>query len=69
MFRVSVRSWQWSGTSAQQSVGDHVKSAASSRRSNQSERLRADRVVLWIPTNPNGVMNRWVDSHYAMDLM
>ena len=37
MFGVSVRSWQWSGTSAQQSVGDHVKSAASSRRSNQSQ--------------------------------
>ena len=27
--------WQWSGTSAQQSVGDHVKTEASSRRSNQ----------------------------------
>ena len=29
MFRADVRSWQWSGTSAQQSVGDHVKTAAS----------------------------------------
>ena len=45
MFRMSVRSWQWSGTSAQQSVGDHVKIAASSRRSNhsqQKQRQQAD---------------------------
>ena len=35
MFRLNVRSWQWFGTSAQQSVGDHVNTGASSRRSNQ----------------------------------
>ena len=29
MFTVNVRSWQWSGASAQQSVGDNVKTAAS----------------------------------------
>ena len=34
---MNVRSWQRSGASAQQSVGDHVKTAASSRRSNPSQ--------------------------------
>ena len=37
MFRVNVTSRPWSGTSAQQSVGDRVKTSASSRRSNQSQ--------------------------------
>ena len=63
-------------SSQQQAAGDHVQRAASREPQQQKhpqhpqQRQQAGQeLVLWIPTNPDGVMNRLVDNHYAMDPM
>ena len=80
MLRANAKSWRWSGTSSvssqQQAAGDHVQRAPSRNPQQQKQpqhpqhqQQGQERLVLWIRANPNGVMNRWVDKHYAMDLM
>ena len=62
-------------SSQQQAAGDHVQRAASREPQQQKhpqhpqQRQQAGQLVPWIPPNPDGVMNRLVDNHYAMDLM
>ena len=63
-------------SSQQQAAGDHVQRAASREPQQQKhpqhpqQRQQAGQeLVPWIPTNPDGVMNRLVDKHYAMDPM
>ena len=63
-------------SSQQQAAGDDVQRAPSRdpQQQKQPQHLQqrqqaGQELVLWIPTNPNGVMHRWVDKHYAMDLM
>ena len=70
--------WDFSSavSSQQQAAGDHVQRAASREPQQQKhpqhpqQRQQAGQeLVPWIPTNPDGVMHRLVDNHYAMDLM
>ena len=63
-------------SSQQQAAGDHVQRAASREPQQQKhpqhpqQRQQAGQeLVPWIPTNPDGVMNRLVNNHYAMDPM
>ena len=64
MFGVSVRSWQWSGTSAQQSVGGHVKIAATSRRSNQSQQKQRQQADTEDHEKPPGEIVRDVKDNF-----
>ena len=57
-----------SAVSSQQAAGDHVQRAAS-REPQQQKHPQHPQQRTWIPTNPDGVMNRLVDNHYAMDPM
>ena len=59
-----------------QAAGDHVQRADSREPQQQKhpqhpqQRQQAGQeLVPWIPTNPDGVMHRLVDNHYAMDPM
>ena len=61
-------------SSQQQAAGDHVQRAASREPQQQKhpqhpqQRQQAGQeLVPWIPTNPDDVMHRLVDNHYAMD--
>ena len=63
-------------SSQQQAAGDYVQRAASREPQQQKylqhpqQRQQAGQeLVPWIPTNPDGVMNRLVNNHYAMDPM
>ena len=63
-------------SSQQQAAGDHVQRAASREPQQQKhpqhsrQRQQAGQeLVRWTPTNLDGVMNRLVDNHYAMDPM
>ena len=63
-------------SSQQQAAGDHVQRAASREpqqqkhpQHSQQRQQAGQELVPWIPTNPDGVMNRLVDNHYAMDPM
>ena len=62
-------------SSQQQAAGDHVQRAASREPQQQKhpqhsqQRQAGQELVPWIPTNPDGVMHRFVDNHYAMDPM
>ena len=63
-------------SSQQQAAGDHVQRAASRGPQQQKhpqhpqQRQQAGQeLVPWIPTNPDGMMHRLVDNHYAMDPM
>ena len=66
-------------SSQQQAAGDHVQRAASREpqqqklpqhsQQRQQRQQAGQELVPWIPTNPDGVMNRLVDNHYAMDPM
>ena len=63
-------------SSQQQAAGDHVQRAASREPQQQKhpqhpqQRQQAGQeLVPWIPTNPDGMMHRLVDNHYAMDPM
>ena len=60
-------------SSQQQAAGDHVPRAASrepqQQKHPQHPQQAVQELVPWIPTNPDGVMHRLVDNHYAMDPM
>ena len=64
-------------SSQQQAAGDDVQRTASRdpqqqkqpQHPQQRQQAGQEGLVLWIPTNPNDAMNRWVDNHNAMDLM
>ena len=63
-------------SSQQQSARDHVQRATSRELQQQKHPQRSQQrqqagqeLVLWIPTNPDVVMNRLVDNHYAIDPM
>ena len=59
-------------SSQQQAAGDHVQRAASREPQQQKHpqhQQAGQELVPWIPTNPDGVMHRLVDNHYAMDPM
>ena len=68
--------WDFGSAVSSQQAGDHVQRAASREPQQQKhpqhpqQRQQAGQeLVPWIPTNPDGVMNRLVDKHYAMDPM
>ena len=80
MIRASVESWRCSGSSNQQQVtmsrrqqrltateaGAVSAAAAASRPGGQ--RSVCEKLMLWILTNPNCVLDRWGDDYLAMDL-
>ena len=64
-------------SSQQQAAGDHVREPQQQEHLQQQKHLQhlqqrqqaGQELVLWISTNPFGVMHRLVDNHYAMDPM
>ena len=64
--RIVAMLWDFGSAVSRQQVTMSREQPAENR---SNRRQAGQELVPWIPTNPDGVMNRLVDNHYAMDPM